>query len=197
MTPQNINSTHKKKAAEITFLRIVVGALLLIAAIEAMVIFRNLGAERTIVTPPNIEKSFWVSADGMSKSYLEQMAYWYSGLVLTATRYTGEYQKKLFLEHSSPDKLAQLTTEMTERLEYLNKNSASTMFTQQTLNADEKLMRVAIYGVLDTYVQDKRISSKPVIYVIAFKNLNGRIFVNEFKETNEKDIFGIGAPAAQ
>lgn len=134
-----------------------------------------------------------MSADGVSKSYLEQMAYWYAGLALSVTKSTGEYQKKLFLEYASPQKQGQLAAEMTARLEFMEKNSASTLFTVRAVKADEKLMRVAIYGDLETYVQDKRISIKQVIYVIAFQNLNGRIFVTEFKETNEKDIFGIGA----
>lgn len=197
MTPQNIATTHKKKAAEITFLRIVVGALLLIAATEGMIIMRTLGMERTILVPPTIEKSFWVSSAGMSKSYLEQMAYWYAGLALTTTKTTGGYQKKLFLQHASPEKTGQLAAEMTARLGFIEKNSASTMFTVQSLNTDEKLMRVAVFGDLETFVQDKRISIKHVIYVVAFKNINGRLFVDELKETNEKDIFGIGVTAHQ
>jgi len=193
MTPQHIASTHKKKAAEISFLRLVVGGLLALSIMEGFLVLRTLGMEKTIVTPPHIEKSFWVSADGVSKSYLEQMAYWYAGLVLSVTKSTGEYQKKLFLQYASPQKSGQLAAEMTARLEFMEKNSASTLFTVRAVKADEKLMRVAIYGDLETFVQDKRISIKQVIYAIAFQNLNGRIFVTEFKETNEKDIFGIGA----
>jgi len=193
MTPQHIASTYKKKAGEISFLRIVVGGLLVLSITEGFLIARTLGAEKTVIVPPSIEKSFWVSADGVSKSYLEQMAYWYAGLVLSVTKSTGEYQKKLFLQYASPQKYGQLAAEMAARLEFLEKNSASTLFTVRAVKADEKLMRVAVYGDLETYVQDKRISIKPVIYVIAFQNLNGKVFVTEFKETNEKDIFGIGA----
>lgn len=195
MTPENIASTHKKKAAEISFLRLVVGGLLVLCIVEGMLISRTLGMEKTIVLPPKIDKSFWVSPDGVSASYLEQMAYWYAGLALTATKTTGEYQKKLFLQYASPQKSAQLAAEMTARLEFMAKNSATTLFTTQSLKADEKLMRVAIFGDLETFVQDKRISLKPVVYVIAFQNINGKLFVTEFKETNEKDIFGIGVTA--
>jgi len=193
MTPQHIASTYKEKAGEISFLRIVVGGLLVLSITEGFLIARTLGAEKTVIVPPSIEKSFWVSADGVSKSYLEQMAYWYAGLVLSVTKSTGEYQKKLFLQYASPQKYGQLAAEMAARLEFLENNSASTLFTVRAVKADEKLMRVAVYGDLETYVQDKRISIKPVIYVIAFQNLNGKVFVTEFKETNEKDIFGIGA----
>lgn len=194
MSPENISNSNKKKAREITFLRIVVGAVLMIALIEAVALMKTIGTERTIVTPPKIEKSFWVSSEGVSKSYLEQMAYFYAGLVLSSTKSTGEYQKAMFLQYASPDKRGKLTAEMNARLEFMEKNAASTLFTTDGVNADEKLMRVAVYGTLETYVQDRRISAQKVIYVVAFRNVNGTLFVNEFKETNEKDIFGISTP---
>ncbi len=160
---------------------------------EGMLLFRTLGLERTVVVPPTIEKSFWVSGNSVSRSYLEQMAYWYAGLVLNVTQSTGNFQKELFLRYASPDKLGALSADMDQRLNYIAKNSTSTMFTIQTMSTDEKAMRVALAGQLDTFVQDKRLPSRQVIYVIAFKNLNGRLFVDEFKETNDKDIFGTGA----
>lgn len=194
MTPNNIEKAQKAKASEITFLRITVGALLVVVAMEGMVISTSTGIERTIITPPTIEKSFWVSADGVSKSYLEQMAYWYAGLALSVTKTTGEYQKKLFLEYASPDKRGQLAIEMANRLSFNEKNSASTMFTPYAINVDNKLMRVALFGELETFVQDKRTSLKRVVYVVGFKNANGKLYIHELKETNEADIFGTGTP---
>ncbi|MEQ1590457.1 MAG: TraE/TraK family type IV conjugative transfer system protein [Gallionella sp.] len=195
MTPENISKTHKKKAQEITFLRMVVGAALLIALTEAVIMVKTIGTERTIVMPPNIEKSFWVSSEGVSKSYLEKMAYFYTGLALSSTKSVGEYQKTMFLQYASPDKRGKLTAEMNARLEFMEKNATSTLFSPDGVKPDEKLMRVAVFGTLETYVQDRRISAQKVIYVVAFKNVNGTLFVNEFKETNEKDMFGVSTPA--
>lgn len=195
MTPENIASTHKKKAAEISFLRLVVGGLLVLCIVEGMLISRTLGMEKTIIVPPSIEKSFWISAKGVSKSYLEEMAYWYSGLSLTASKTSGEYQKILFLKHACPDKLSQLSAEISQQLAFLEKNSASTVFTTQSVNGDERTLSVAIAGDLETFVQTKRISMKPVFYALNFRNVNGTLCVNTFKETNEKDIFGIGVTA--
>ncbi len=194
MIPEKFITTSSNKAREITFLRLVVGALIVIIVIEGATLFRTLGLERTVLVPPTIEKSFWVSGAGVSKSYLEQMAYWYAGLALNVTQTTGNYQKELFLRYSTPAGVGQLAAEMTARLDFLAKNNAATLFTAQTLNTDEKLMKVAITGDLDTFVGDKRISTRRTIYVIGFRYINGRLFVNEFKETNEKDIFGVSTP---
>ncbi|NCN88602.1 MAG: type IV conjugative transfer system protein TraE [Gallionella sp.] len=191
MITQKYLSTHSNKAQEITFLRVVIGALLLIAAVEGAVLFKTLGMEKTIVVPPDIHKSFWVSGEAVSKEYLEQMAYWYAGLVLNVTPSTGEYQKRMFLNYAAPQDTGRLASEVAERLTFLEKNNAATQFSGQTLNSDEKLMKVAITGDLYTFVGDKRISTKHAVFVVGFKYLNGRLYVSEFKETNEQDIFGV------
>ncbi|MCX7196179.1 MAG: TraE/TraK family type IV conjugative transfer system protein [Proteobacteria bacterium] len=66
-------STSSNKSSEITFLRLSVGVLLLIILVEGMVLQKTLGMEKTVIVPPVIEKSFWVSGNEVSKNYLEQM----------------------------------------------------------------------------------------------------------------------------
>jgi conjugal transfer pilus assembly protein TraE len=192
--PQKFVTTSSNKAREITFLRVLVFGLLVIIALVGALLYRTLWMEKTIIVPPSIQKSFWVNGDSVSKSYLEQMAYWYAGLALTVSPATGNYQKDLFLRYATPAGSGQLAAEMTARLEYMAKNNTATMFTAQTLTTDEKLMKVAITGDLETFVGDKRISSKHTIYVVGFKYINEKLFVNELKETNEKDIFGVSTP---
>ncbi len=194
MIPEKFISSGSNKAREISFLRLLVFCLVIIIGLMCSLLYHNLGMERTVITPPSLQKSFWVNGDSVSKSYLEQMAYWYAGLALTVSPNTGNYQKDLFLRYATPAGNGQLAAEMTARLEYMAKNNTATMFTPQTLNTDERLMKVAITGDLETFVGDKRISTKHTIYVVGFKYINEKLFVNELKETNEKDIFGVSPP---
>ena len=193
MLEQKYITTTSNKAREITFLRILVAGMLVVIAIEGLVLLKTLGMEKTVIVPPTIEKSFWVSGTNVSKSYLEQMAYWYAGLALNVTPTTGEYQKEMFLKYAAPAQVGKLAAETTARLEFLKKNSASTLFSAQSLNADEGLKKVAMVGDLDTFVGDKKVSSKRTIYVVGFNYINGKLYVSEFKETNEKDMFGLNA----
>lgn len=165
---------------------------MLIILVEGMVLQKTLGMEKTVIVPPVIEKSFWVSGNEVSKNYLEQMAYWYAGLALNVTPSTGEYQKRQFLHYATPSDTGRIAADMTLRLDFLSKNNASMLFTAQTLNTDEKLMKVAIVGELDTFVGDKRVSVRRTVFVVGFKYLNGRLYVSEFKETSEQDMFGTG-----
>lgn len=186
-------STNSNKASEISFLRMTVATLLVIIVVEGFVLLKTLGLEKIVIVPPAINKSFWLSGTEVSKDYLEQMAYWYAGLVLNATPATGEYQKQMFLRYATPSDVGRLTTEAATRLEYLAKNSASTLFTVEALTTNEGLMKVALTGGLSTFVGEKRIENRRTNFVIGFAFINGRLYVKEFKETNEKDIFGTGA----
>lgn len=186
-------SASSNKSGEITFLRVTVAFLLLIIMLEAGVLVKTLGMEKTVIVPPDIHRSFWVSGNEVSKSYLEQMAYWYAGLALNVTPAIGEYQKGLFLKYATPADAGRLESEMGARLAFLSRNSAATQFTAQSLNGDEKAMKVAITGNLITYVGDKKAGEKHTVYLVGFRYLNGRLHVSEFRETSEQDQFGIGA----
>jgi len=190
-------TTNSNKASEITFLRLTVAAMLVAIVIEGLIIQKTLGMEKTVVLPPEVNKSFWVTSNSVSKDYLEQMAYWYAGLVLNASPYTGEYQKQMFLRYATPTDTGRLSKEMDNRIDYLKQNNASTQFAALTISADENAMKVSISGDLSTFIGDKRVSNKIIFYAISFKYLNSRLYVSEFKETNDKDIYGTSTPAAK
>ncbi len=160
-------------------------------------LLKTMGLEKTVIVPPEINKSFWVTGNTVSKDYLEQMAYWYAGLVLNVTPTTSEYQRQQFLRYATPADNGRLAAEMTARMEFLAKNTASTQFSAESISVDESLMKVSMAGNLSTFVGDKRISTKRVMYVVGFKYLNGRLYVSEFKETNEQDIYGTSTPAGK
>ena len=50
-----------------------------------VVILNLLGTVRTVIVPPSINKSFWVSRDKASGEYLEQMGSFVAWLVLDVT----------------------------------------------------------------------------------------------------------------
>ena len=72
----------------------------------------------------------------------------------------------------------------------MRKNNAATQFSPQSVMADEAAMKVALTGVLLTWVGDKKASEKQTTYVVGFRYLNGRLHVSEFKETSDQDPFG-------
>jgi conjugal transfer pilus assembly protein TraE len=176
--------------AEILFMRIAVGGLVLALLANAGASLSVAGSERTILVPPEVHKTFWVSDQKVSTEYLQEMAYWYAGLALNVTPHVAEYQKNLFLKYAAPSEYGRLQAEFGARTEFIRKNNASTQFSPQSVTPDEAAMKVALTGVLLTWVGDKKASEKQTTYVVGFRYLNGRLHVSEFKETSDQDPFG-------
>ncbi len=175
---------------EILFMRIAVGGLVLALLANAAASFSVAGSERTILVPPEIHQSFWVSGQKVSPEYLQEMAYWYAGLALNVTPNVADYQKNLFLKYAAPSEFGRLQAEFGARTEFMRKNNAATQFSTQSVMLDETNMKVALSGVLLTWVGDKKASEKQTTYVVGFRYLNGRLHVSEFKETSDQDPFG-------
>ena len=183
-------SERDNQRAEILFMRIAVGGLVLALLANAGASLSVAGSERTILVPPEVHKTFWVSDQKVSAEYLEEMAYWYAGLVLNVTPHVADYQKNLFLKYAAPSDYGRLQAEYGARTDFIRKNNASTQFSPQSVMPDEAAMKVALTGVLLTWVGDKKASEKQTTYVVGFRYLNGRLHVSEFKETSDQDPFG-------
>ncbi|GLW61535.1 hypothetical protein Hthe01_18840 [Hydrogenophilus thermoluteolus] len=175
---------------EIKFLRFMVVGLSVVVLTEAMVMSNFAGAEKTIIVPPEINRSFWVSGNAVSREYLEEMAYWYAGLALNITPAVSDYQNSLFLKYAAPSEYGRLQAEMGARAEFLKKNNTSTQFSVRTIKTDEQNLRVALTGTLVTWTSDKKASERSATYLVGFKYMNGRLYVSEFKETSEQHPFG-------
>lgn len=181
--------------AEILFMRIAVGGLVLALLANAGASLSVAGSERTILVPPEVHQTFWVSGQKVSTEYLQEMAYWYSGLALNVTPHVADYQKNLFLKYAAPSEYGRLQAEFGARTEFIRKNNASTQFSPQSVMPDEAAMKVALTGVLLTWVGDKKASEKQTTFVVGFRYLNGRLHVSEFKETSDQDPFGAASAA--
>jgi len=179
---------------EIRFMRLLVVGLVLVIAIEAGLVFRLVTAEKTVLVPPEIKRSFWLSGNAVSKEYLEEMAYWYAGLALNITPAVSEYQNDLFLKFAAPSERGRLQAEMGARAEFLKKNNVATEFSIRGVATDERNLRVALSGTLYTWASDKKAGERNTTYLVGFKFMNGRLHVSDLKETSDQNPFG--TPAA-
>lgn len=187
-------SERDNATLEIRFLRLVVAGLVVAIIGESILAAKFVRPEKTIIVPPEINKSFWVSGDTFSREYLEEMAYWYAGLALNITPVVSDYQMELFLKFAHPADYGRLQGEMGARANFLKKNNTATLFSVRTITTDEKNLRVALSGTLYTYTADKKAGERNTTFMVGFKRMNGRLYVSEFKETSDQNPFGDAAP---
>ena len=148
---------------------------------------RQAGRERVVVVPPAIHKTFWVEAERASPEYLEQMGYFLAQLTLNVTPQSVEHQSRLLLQYAAPASWGDLRTAMAANAERIKRDGASTVFSPQDLQVDERTQRVGLRGLLTTFISDRRVSEVSKGYAIELQYAGGRIFLKTFRETTPND----------
>jgi conjugal transfer pilus assembly protein TraE len=158
----------------------VLGLCLLVAL---GIIASLIGAERTVIVPPSIDKSFWVSKDRASREYLEQMAGYVSWLMLDVTPTTVDWKRNVLLNWVAPDQHAAMKTKMDVEADRLRSNNASTSFLIQQLTADEKDQSVLVTGRLRRQINGTDVAEPETrSYLAQFQYTGGRVHIQTFKE---------------
>ncbi len=171
----------------ISFQAVLLVGSIVINVVTALTAYRLVGSERIVVLPPTISKSFWVGNDRASAEYLEQMGYFLVQLALNVTPQSVDYQSKLLLEYVAPASYGEIKTAMAVVAERLKRDGASTVFGARNLTTDQRTSRVAIQGVLTTFIGDRRVSESTKSYLVEFEFATGRLTMKSFKEVQVDD----------
>ena len=172
----------KEMRKRIRGLGITTAGLVFCHLIALVIILSLLGTERTIVVPPSIEKTFWVTKDRVSKEYLEQMGAFVAWLILDVAPASIDWKKDILLNYVTPDQHGAMKTRQDLEAERLKKMNASTFFLPQQLVPNEETQSVTVVGRLRTQVngQDTTVDTK--VYLVEFNHTGGRVHLKTFKE---------------
>lgn len=176
--------------ATIAFQSILLLASIAINILMALAVMKLVGNERTIIVPPNIQKSFWVDNDKVSANYLEQMGSYISYLILNSTPTTVDYQNEIILRYVAPAYYGQFETDAKASAERLKRDNVSQVFLPSKIQVEENNVRVGITGTLSTYVNSAKVSDVRKGYIIEFIYREGKIYLKSFKEADANDPLG-------
>lgn len=176
--------------ATIAFQSLLLFASIAINILMALAVIKLAGNERTIVVPPNIQKSFWVDNDKVSANYLEQMGSYIAYLVLNSSPTTVDYQNEIIMRYVAPAYYGQFETDSKASAERLKRDNVSQVFLPNKIQVEENSVRVGIGGTLSTYVNSAKVSDVRKGYVIEFIYREGKIYLKSFKEADANDPLG-------
>lgn len=161
----------------------IVGALSLTVLLCLVVIVSIVGSDRTVIVPPNIDRTFWVTKEKASREYLEEMASYVAWLVLDVTPTTVDWKKNVLLNWVAPDQHAAMKTKMDIEAERLRSNNATTFFLVQQLAADEAKQSVVVTGRLRRQINGADVTDPETrSYLAQFQYAGGRVHIQSFKE---------------
>jgi conjugal transfer pilus assembly protein TraE len=150
-----------------------------------LVIGQLLGAQRTVVVPPTIERSFWIDRDKASGAYLEQMGSFIAWLVLDVSPASIDWKKDVLLGYVEPDQHGLLKTRQELEASRLKRINASTSFAPQQLVAREDQQDVVVRGRLRTLVNGLETANDLKAYRIVFGYAGGRTHLASFQEMTD------------
>jgi conjugal transfer pilus assembly protein TraE len=137
-----------------------------------------------------VRQGFWVDEAAVSPEYLEQMALFVAQLVYNVTPANAEYNLRLLLQHASPELYGALRQQGEATARRLRADNATTLFAVRAVTHDPSGGRVALHGVLSTYINEKRVAESPRVYRFSFDYRGGRLYVRAIVETSDADPLG-------
>lgn len=152
------------------FQRNVFIALTFVLAIASTVLssFLFLKHDRIVIVPPVVEKEFWVDANHVSPTYLEQFGYFLGQLLLTKSSQSAAAQRAVLLRHTDPSYAGILRQRLIEEEEVLKKQSTSYVFYPVEIKVHPEEMSLLLTGDRSVFVGGKEISKEREGYVLRF-----------------------------
>ena len=179
---QNDLRTQRKSNRTLGSIIVLLSLCLLLAL---GVIASILGSERTVLVPPSIDKTFWVTKDKASGEYLEQMAGYVAWLTLDISPSTVDWKRDQLLKYVPPAQYQAMKTQMDLESNRLRRNNASTFFLIQQLAADEKNQSVIVTGRLRRQINGADVGEPETrSYLAQFQYTGGRVHIQTFKEVS-------------
>jgi len=159
-------------------------AMLIVSQVLCLLLIVNiLGSERTMVVPPTIDKTFWVTRDKGSSSYLEQMGGYVAWLVLDVTPANLDWKKEQLLAWVAPDDYDAMKTRMDVEGERLRRINGTTSFDIKQFATSESDQSVVMTGRLRRQLNGQEIGEAELkSYVARFKFAGGRAHLTAFEE---------------
>lgn len=185
MNPTAVSSDLKQLRATVAIQRYSIFGLVGAVVMSLLVVYNLTGRQHTVLVPPVIEKTFWVSHEGVSASYLEQMAAFVSYLLLDVAPVSIEWKSNLLKQYVLEPKHGEFETRQKLEADRLKALNASTQFAISGLVPNESDMSVLVQGKLATYINGARVSEENKSFLAKFLYTNGRIHLNKFEEVNK------------
>lgn len=178
------------------FLWLALGGIVTALVLALLVAWAGMGATRTVVTPPKIEKSFWITDNTASGEYIDQMAQWVSYLTLDVTPDNVQYKSDLLLKLAHPDYHGALQQKLRVNAEKIRRDNAATSFDIRTVRAAPDALAAVLTGQLKVLINGTPVKNEIRHYLARFDLDGGKAQLIQFKQVKNDDVKAALADAA-
>lgn len=159
------------------FLTVALGVSLVI---ESVVVVYVAGSQRTVITPPYIDRQFYVTGRDASPEYVQMMSKYAIELVTNYTPETAKPRIDEFMRFIAPSYYNAVYPELSVLAKEAKENAISQHFIPQRVVLQGS--KVTAKGLLTRYVQDKQTHSAQAEYTLTFSIANGRFEIERYEK---------------
>lgn len=173
------NAVLEKSLQGLEFQRNVFLAFSVVTSLSLLIVsaFLFVKKERVVVVPPVLEKEFWVDAQSISATYLEQMGLFLSQLLLNKSSQSAAAQRSTLLRHTDPLFVGVLKQRLIEEEEILSKQNAAYVFYPVDMKVNLSDMSLILQGDRLLFVAGKQVSSIREEYKLYFSYTGARLLL--------------------
>lgn len=146
-----------------------------IIVLSSLLFFKR---ERIIITPPHIQKEFWVDGNSVSPTYIEQFSSFMGQLLLNKSANSAPNQRTILLRHTDISYAPELRQKLIQEEERLKKQNSSYIFYPISISVDSELLTSTITGDRIYFVNEKQISKVRESYLLSFVYTGSGIFLD-------------------
>lgn len=181
---QNIETVARQRNVFMVLCALSLSALVLVS-IKLLSV-----SEKTILVP-GLHQEAWTSDRKVSSSYLEENAAMYLPLLLDLDTTSIDWKRDRILAHvatTEPEALKNLSGYFARAKEQYEHFGLSTHFALKKLVTDSQGLVVRAYGQLVSRFGNRGYESEPMVYVLSFQWISGRLLLKEFVKISKEEL---------
>ena len=182
MKIENLIASRKQTTRQRNVLAYMFGGSFVLNVLLGISVFHLKDKERIVVTPPVIEREFWVSADRVSDSYLEQMSEYLIGLILNVTPSNFGVRSEHLLACVEPANYGIIKEKLIREQQEIERRGLSTVFHITAFRTNATELEVEVKGILKSWIGSAEADSKEQAYKISYSYNSGRLKITDFRE---------------
>jgi conjugal transfer pilus assembly protein TraE len=159
--------------------------LMVLCLIFILLVFRLVGRERIIISPPVVNKSFWVTNSEVSVEYLSEMTIFFAYMRLNVTPENVDYQHEALLRFVDSSYYGTFKGQLVAQRDHLVDEHINTAFYPAQVKVDAKKLRVLISGNIHSSISDEKFAPRYVTYEIVYTYNQGRLLIKLFNKIYE------------
>jgi conjugal transfer pilus assembly protein TraE len=138
--------------------------------------------QRIVITPPVVERSFWVGHNDVSAEYLAEMTNFFMGLRFNLSPANTAIQRDILLRYTDPRYYQSMKTLLVKEGDKISKDHISLSFYPVDVKVDPQTLTAQITGDLASTVGNTALPTERLTYQIHYTYHDGRLLVQSFEE---------------